>query len=252
MRKEPNKIIAKKEKFGFNFYKAIIPLLALTMIFALSWILTGSLILTTALSMIAIFLPIEYKRADKRRKIKIERDSWPIAIDHLISAINSGISLTKAISDLALRGPEVFHNRFRKISSKLNNGEVFQEVLRGSKKEFLTSSADQVFEVLVIARVTGSSDIGVILRTLGDFLRQDNSMRAEIDARHGWVKSSATLAAFAPWLLLAILSFQPTTRSAFSSGMGVWILFFAVVLTFLAYLWMSLVSRLPEVPRVLT
>jgi tight adherence protein B len=238
MEKELNKIIA--------------PIFALVAIFFLSWILTRSIILTTALSMIAPFLPIEYRRAEKRKKIKIERDSWPIAIDHLISAINSGISLSKAISDLALRGPDIFQYRFQKISRRLNNGEVFQEVLRGSKKDFLTSSADQVLEVLVIARVTGSSDIGVILRTLGDFLRQDNSMRAEIDARHGWVKSSATLAAFAPWFLLAILSFQPTTRSAFSSGMGLWILFFAVALTFLAYFWMSVVSRLPEVPRVLT
>lgn len=232
--------------------KIITPIFAFVVIFFLSWILTKSIILTAALSMTAIFLPIEYRRINKRRKIKTERDSWPIAIDHLISAINSGISLSKAISDLALRGPEIFHDRFKKISIRLDNGEVFQEVLRSSKKDFLTSSADQVLEVLIIARVTGSSDIGIILRTLGDFLRQDNSMRSEIDARHGWVKSSATLAAFAPWLLLAILSFQPTTRSAFSSGMGLWILFFAVVLTFLAYFWMSLVSRLPEVPRVLT
>jgi len=89
------------------------------------------------------------------------------------------------------------------------------------------------------------------LRTLGEFLRQENAMRAEIEARHGWVRSSASLAAIAPWALLVILSAQPTTRAAFSTSTGLYILILGVALTAIAYLWMNLVGRLPEVPRAL-
>lgn len=219
--------------------------------FPLALVMTRSLMMATAISTVALALPIELSRLSQAKKLKSEREAWPVAIDSLISAVGSGISLNQAIYDLADRGPEILKAQFKEIKSAIQSETPFQVALREGKRGFQTSAADQVLEVLIIARVTGSSNVGSILRTLGEFLRQENAMRAEVEARHGWVRSSASLAAIAPWVLLVILSAQPSTRAAFTSVTGLYILIAGVGLTAIAYVWMNLVGRLPEVPRAL-
>jgi len=49
---------------------------------------------------------------------------------------------------------------------------------------------------------------------------------------------------------LIILSSQPSTLKAFETPAGNLILIFGVVMSALAYLWMSRVGRLPVVPRI--
>ena len=216
-----------------------------------AWMISGSSLLAISVSVVAVAIPSEVLRFRRSKIIQRERDGWPMVIDHLISGVNAGVSLEQTLSDLATRGPEQFRARFEKISSKIRHGESFTEVMRSARSEFHTAAADQVIGVLALARVTGSSDVGPILRTLGEFLREDNSLRAEIEARHGWVRSSASLAAIAPWLLLLILASQPSTRAAFSTETGIYILGLGFVLTAIAYMWMNLAGRLPEVPRAL-
>ncbi len=219
--------------------------------FPISLILTQSTVMASAISTVALALPIEMTRLRRAKALKAEREAWPIAIDHLISAVSSGISIPQALNDLIERGPEALTRQFAEIKRAIDSGVAFHDALRMAKRRFHTSAADQVLEVLIIARVTGSSNVGTIIRTLGEFLRQENAMRAEIEARHGWVRSSASLAAIAPWALLVILSAQPTTRAAFTTSTGLYILILGVALTAVAYLWMNLVGRLPEVPRAL-
>lgn len=219
--------------------------------FPISLILTQSTVMASAISTVALALPIEMTRLRRAKALKAEREAWPIAIDHLISAVSSGISIPQALNDLIERGPEALTRQFAEIKRAIDSGVAFHDALRMAKRRFHTSAADQVLEVLIIARVTGSSNVGTIFRTLGEFLRQENAMRAEIEARHGWVRSSASLAAIAPWALLVILSAQPTTRAAFTTSTGLYILILGVALTAVAYLWMNLVGRLPEVPRAL-
>lgn len=226
-------------------------LATLLIAFPIAVVLTQSIIMASAIATVALALPIEMSRLSSAKALKAEREAWPIAIDHLISAVGSGISLSNALTDLAQRGPTALAGQFSEIKESLEGGVAFHQVLRDAKRRFRTSAADQVLEVLIVARVTGSSNIGTILRTLGEFLRQENVMRAEIEARHGWVRSSASLAAIAPWALLVILSAQPSTRTAFTTSTGLYILLLGVALTAIAYTWMNVVGRLPEVPRAL-
>lgn len=231
--------------------KSLYLILTAAATFPISLLLTQSKVMASAISTVALALPIELTRLRAVKSLKAEREAWPIAIDHLISAVGSGISIPKALDDLVERGPDALVRQFKEIKDSIDSGVAFQDALRSAKRRFRTSAADQVLEVLIIARVTGSSNVGNILRTLGEFLRQENAMRAEIEARHGWVRSSASLAAIAPWALLVILSAQPTTRAAFSTSTGLYILILGVALTAIAYLWMNLVGRIPEVPRAL-
>jgi tight adherence protein B len=76
------------------------------------------------------------------------------------------------------------------------------------------------------------------------------ALRAEIQAKHSWVKNSAALAAIAPWILLLLLAAQPNTLQAYTSGSGFAILITGAVLTVVAYFWMEKVGKLSETPRI--
>ena len=103
---------------------------------------------------------------------------------------------------------------------------------------------------MIISKALGGSELLQILRSLGDFLRQDLALRREIEVKHGWVKNSAHLSAIAPWVLLLMLSTQPSTAAAYSTTTGAVILGAGLVMTGIAYFWMNRLGRLPQTPRV--
>jgi tight adherence protein B len=96
----------------------------------------------------------------------------------------------------------------------------------------------------------GGGELLNTLRTLGSFQREDLILNKEIAIKHGWIKNSAHISAAAPWVLLLMIGTQSGTAAAFASATGLMILACGVVMTFLAYLWMAKLSKLPETPRV--
>jgi tight adherence protein B len=118
------------------------------------------------------------------------------------------------------------------------------------KAAFAHHGSDQIFEALIISKALGGSELLQILRSLGDFLRQDLALRREIEVKHGWIKNSAHLSAAAPWILLLLLSTQPSTAAAYSTTTGAMILVAGLVMTGVAYIWMNRLGRLPQTPRV--
>lgn len=190
------------------------------------------------------------------RKRKIERERielaalWPEILDHIISGLRSGLSLAETLAGLSQRGPTQTRSTFLACELVLRESGDFEKVFEVIKERFHDALADQVCEVLNFARGTGSRDTTITLRTLGDFIRSDVALRAEIRSKHGWIKNSALIAAAAPWILLLILSTQTNTIRAFSTASGVTVLLIGAVMSFAAYLWMGRAGRLPEVPRI--
>ena len=85
---------------------------------------------------------------------------------------------------------------------------------------------------------------------MGSFQREDLFLKREISIKHGWVKNSAHISAIAPWILLLMIGTQPGTASTFTSAAGVMVLLSGLVMTLIAYFWMSRISNLPVTPRV--
>ena len=75
-------------------------------------------------------------------------------------------------------------------------------------------------------------------------------LNKEIAIKHGWIKNSAHISAAAPWVLLIMIGTQSGTATAFATPKGLMILIAGIAMTFLAYLWMSKISKLPVAPRV--
>ena len=176
--------------------------------------------------------------------------AWPEVIDHLMSGIQSGLSLTESLAGLSTRGPEILRPAFTQFKTSLHGSGDLSQAIGELKNTFSHHGSDQIFEALLISKALGGSELLQILRTLGDFLRQDLSLRREIEVKHGWIKNSAHLSAAAPWILLLLLSTQPSTAIAYSTSTGVIILIAGLFMTAVAYLWMNKLGHLPQTPRV--
>ena len=176
--------------------------------------------------------------------------AWPEVIDHLMSGIQSGLSLTESLAGLSTRGPELLRPAFVQFKTTLHGSGDVGQAIQELKSRFAHHGSDQIFEALIISKALGGSELLQILRSLGDFLRQDLALRREIEVKHGWIKNSAHLSAIAPWVLLLMLSTQPSTAAAYSTATGVMILGAGLAMTGIAYLWMNRLGRLPQTPRV--
>lgn len=207
-------------------------------------------VIALAIALVAAVLTFFSSRHIENKKSWKLFEVLPEIIDQMISGIQSGLSLNQTLISLETRGPKITQPIFARYRENTFSGLSFDDSIGLLQEEFSLAAADQLFESLVFAKNLGGSELLALLRQLGDFTRQDLSLRREIMVKQGWIKNSAHLSAGAPWLLLLILSAQPATATAFTTPTGVMILGIGAFLTLMAYLWMGRLSRLPEPARI--
>jgi len=218
--------------------------------FIIASLFSHSLLIAIAFALfIAIFIFIAQKRGGSKRKSAIH-GACPEMIDILISGVQSGLSLNESLAGLAQRGPDVFKDDFQRFTENLYRDGNFNNALIGVKETIAHPSFDQIVEALLIARELGGAELLTILRLLGKFIREDLSLRREIEVKQNWIMNSAHLSAAAPWILLLLLSTQPSTSQSFSTPAGLFILGAGLGITAIAYLWMNSLSRLPDPNRI--
>jgi len=213
-------------------------------------LMTRSVVIALAFGTLAAGIAFVTVRAKNNLNEAALIAAWPEVIDHLMSGIQSGLSLTESLAGLSTRGPEVLRPAFTQFKATLYGSGDLTQAIEELKVLFAHHGSDQIFEALIISKALGGSELLQILRSLGDFLRQDLALRREIEVKHGWIKNSAHLSAAAPWILLLLLSTQPSTAAAYSTPTGAMILIAGLLMTGIAYIWMNRLGRLPQTPRV--
>jgi tight adherence protein B len=217
---------------------------------ALVLLITRSVVIALAFGAFAAGIAFVTIRAKSNLNEAELISAWPEVIDHLMSGIQSGLSLTESLSGLSTRGPEVLRPAFTQFRANLYGSGDINQAIEELRATFAHHGSDQIFEALIISKALGGSELLQILRSLGDFLRQDLALRREIEVKHGWIKNSAHLSAAAPWILLLLLSTQPSTSAAYSTPSGAIILVMGLVMTAIAFFWMNHLGRLPQTPRI--
>jgi tight adherence protein B len=214
------------------------------------FLFSSSLAIATAFStFIGIFLLLAQRKSESKRSTEIQ-SACPEIIDHLISGLQSGLSLNESLVGLSLRGPATTRPYFEMFRQDVYSTGDFIGALERVKSELGEPSTDQIIEALLISKTLGGAELITILRLLGNFIREDLTLRREILVKQNWIKNSAHLSAGAPWILLLLLSTQPATAAAFSTFSGVAVLLSGLLMTSVAYLWMNKLGQLPKSSRV--
>ncbi|SNC72016.1 tight adherence protein B [Kytococcus aerolatus] len=212
---------------------------------------TGVLPVGLCFGLIAAVLPwAALSQTAARRRSRL-RDAWPDCVDHVASAVRAGMALPEALAQLAVRGPEELRPAFAGFAHDYRATGRFHVSLDALRDRLADPVADRLVESLRIAREVGGSDLGVVLRTLSAFLREEAQTRAEIEARQSWTVNAARLGLAAPWIVLAMLATRGDSLTAYGTPTGAAVLLGGGVISVGAYLLMLRLGRLPRPERVL-
>jgi len=213
--------------------------------------LSGSPAIALAFGCFGAYAPVALAARQARLRTAQRRDLWPDVVDNLASGVRAGLSLPEALIQLGDRGPAPLRADFVAFGRDYAASGRFGECLDRLKDRLADPVGDRIVEALRLAREVGGSDLGRLLRSLSQFLRDDARTRAELVTRQGWTVNAARLALAAPWAVLALLSLRPETVAAYDTATGVVVLAVGGAVSVAAYRLMLRIGRLPEDERVL-
>lgn len=214
-------------------------------------VITGLPAAAVIAALVLAYAPVLVLRRRARQRAKALRSGWPDAVDLLSSAVKAGLSLPEAVVDLSTRGPAPLRPAFARFASEYRATGSFDQALAVLSSLLRDPVADRVILALATAREVGGTDLGKVLATLSDFVRQDARSRGDIEARQSWTVNAARVAVAAPWVTLLLLCTRPEAVAAYRTTAGTAILLAAAVLSIIAYRVMIAFGRLPDEPRVM-
>ncbi|AWB88758.1 type II secretion system F family protein [Salinibacterium hongtaonis] len=207
------------------------------------------LALGLAAAIATAFIPAVVVSWRARARRRSHRALWPDVVDHLVSAVRSGLSLADGVSALSRVGPAFTRSAFSEFEADYRATANFSRSLDRLKDRLADPVADRILETLRMSREVGGTDLTTILRNLSAYLRQEASIRAEVEARQSWVVNAARLGAIAPWVVLVLLAARPEAAMAYNSAEGMALIAGGFAITLIAYRVMIAIGRLPEEQR---
>lgn len=225
-------------------------ILALVVLISLT-ALTGAIPIGISFGLFAAASPWAALAWQAKRRQTILREVWPDAIDNLRSAVRAGLTLPEALAQLSERGPEELRDVFETFALDYRAGARFTDALDRLKQSLADPTGDRLIAALKVTREVGGADIGRLLETLSDFLRDDARIRAELEARQSWTVNGARVAVVAPWLILLLIATQPEAAAAYQSLAGLFVLGCGIAVSVVCYHLMLRIGALPAERRVL-
>lgn len=207
--------------------------------------------IAVVLGVLAGYLPLALVQGRARRRLRELAEVWPEAVDDLASAVRAGMSLPDAVAALEVRGPAPLRPAFAAFALDYQVSGRFGDCLDRLGERLADPVGDRVVEGLRIAREVGGGELGRLLRNLSGYLRDDLRTRAELEARQSWAVNGARVAVAAPWVVLVVMSTQPSVVARYQSAGGVVVLATGGALCVVAYRLMVRLGRLPVERRVL-
>jgi tight adherence protein B len=214
-------------------------------------LISGVVVVGIVFGCLAAPAPVAVLRARAARRQREYALMWPDAVDNLTSAVRAGLSLPEALTQLGERGPQGMREPFVQFGRDYQASGRFGECLDRLKVRLADPVGDRVVEALRLAREVGGGDLGRMLRSLSAFLRDDVRTRGELESRQSWTVNAARLAVAAPWIVLALMSFQGDVVSRFGTPTGAAVLATGAITCAIAYRLMMWIGKLPVERRIL-
>ncbi len=214
--------------------------------------ISGVWVVAAPPSALISLLPRFYFARVRTRRLSEVRKAWPDGIRDVIGGVSSGMSVQRAVENLARSGPaplrEAF-GRFPMLARTLGVAPALESI----KEDLADPTSDRVIEVLMIAHERGGVLIPEILRDLADSTSMDLAATEEEQTEALEQRINARVVFMLPWLVLVALTFRPGPfRAFYSSPAGMVVVAIGAGLSLLGIAVISRLSRPQEEPRVLT
>lgn len=214
-------------------------------------VLTAAIPVALCFALFAGMVPALALRWQAGKRRALLRNIWPDAVDHLRSAVRSGMSLPEGLMQLGVSGPEPLREPFVEFGKDYRAGQTLGVALGRLKLRLADPVGDRIVAALMITREVGGSDLGRLLSTLAEFLRENARTRSELEARQSWTVNAAKLAVAAPWIVVLLLSLQHEAAEAYRGATGMAVLGAGLIVSLVCYRLMLRIGALPREVRVL-
>ena len=183
----------------------------------------------------AILLVREVRLIRKSSQQLRKEASWPQFEEAYISALQSGISIGDSFAFVSDFNPPTIAGELETLVFEIDRGQNFVEALKSFRQRIRLEYADLFVEILIIAYTSGGGSLVSILENHVREVRYKLSAGSEIRARQNAILSVAKFGLTAPWILVAVLSSNETTRNSFNEPPGQLVLLGGFALSLLAY-----------------
>lgn len=214
-------------------------------------LITGVVAVALAPAVLAALAPrLYFSRARDRRMSEIQR-AWPDGIRDLTASISAGMSLQRALEQLASGGPiplRLAFERFPQLARTVGVAAALDVI----KAELADPTSDRVIEVLILAHQRGGSVVLQILRDLSEATARDLWTLEAIQTEALEQKINARAVFALPWLVLvAVTARAGEFRDFYASRAGLVVVAMGAVMSGLGMLLVSRLGQEPDEPRVL-
>jgi tight adherence protein B len=216
---------------------------------AIAQLVLGVAALSLAVGALGVWLPFALLSVRENARRAVNDSLWPDVIDHLVSAVRSGVALPEAVAALGTSGPEALRPEFAEFARDYRSTASFSGSIDRLKQSLADPVPDRIIETLKMAREVGGTDLTGILRSLSAHLREDLAVRSEMGARQSWVRNAARLGVAAPWVILLLLASRPEAAIAYNSPGGAVLVVAGAAVSVVAYRFMVAIGRLPREKR---
>lgn len=177
------------------------------------------------------------------RTAKAQR-AWPAVIDDITSAVRSGISMDQAFLGACNRAPNELRSLLHAAAKQLSSGNSLVSVLERMQESELDAVGRRLILSLQIAATAGGKEVVTTLQVLAESVRRDLSLLDSLRAKQKSAVTGARVAVFAPWLVIALTSVQPSVRNSYQTNLGLSLLAGVAAVSSLAYFWMLRIAKL--------
>jgi tight adherence protein B len=219
-----------------------------------AFVLLGALVPTPVLAIIPAFtlgaLPAAYFARQRATRLRAIQLAWPDALRELIGSITAGMSLERALVDLATSGPVPIRtamSRFPTLARTLGTLPAL-EVL---KEELAHPTSDRVIEVLILAQRRGGQVLTSILEELIEATTDDLNTQEEIKSNALESKLNARIVFALPWFVLLMLTAKDGPfQDFYRSPRGLVVVALCAAWSLLGLWLVGRLSRVRSEPRV--
>ena len=231
----------------FTLASAGVGVLALVVLLGVS----GVWVVALPPSVVISLLPRFYFSRVRTRRLSEVRRAWPDGIRDVVGGVASGMSVQRAVENLAGSGPAPLREAFSRFPMLARTLGVVP-ALESIKEDLADPTSDRVIEVLMIAHERGGVLIPDILRDLADTTSMDLAATDEEQTEALEQRINARVVFTLPWLVLVALTIRPGPfRIFYSSPAGILVVAIGAALSLFGIALISRLSRPLEEPRVL-
>ena len=218
-----------------------------------AFVVLGTLVPTPVLAIIPAVtlggLPAAFIARQRATRLRAVQLAWPDALRELIGSITAGMSLERALVQLATGGLPIrtAMSRFPTLARTLGTVPAL-EVL---KEELSHPTSDRVIEVLILAQRRGGQVLTSILEELIEATGDDLNTQEEIKSNALEGKINARIVFALPWFVLLTLTAKSGPfQDFYRSPQGLAVVGLSAVWSLLGLWLVSKLSRIRSEPRV--